>query len=119
MRTQRPPTNSRQLKPDSLRLTSLFYKLKKQPNAVLQRPADNCIVRQVVDERYADSSPLQALVGFRLGMNHSFSNSSMAEARALTTFCLFGSSRRYIGSLSNQRCTSQESAPPISIRELG
>jgi hypothetical protein len=29
----------------------------------LQRPGDNFIVRQAVDERLADSGPLQALIG--------------------------------------------------------
>jgi hypothetical protein len=34
-----------------------------ESNAALQRPGDDYIVRQVVDERDADSSPLQALFG--------------------------------------------------------
>jgi len=33
------------------------------PNAELQRPGDNRIMRQVVDEIHADSGPLQALIG--------------------------------------------------------
>ncbi len=41
---------------------SIQIHLIKPPNAALQRPGDNCIVRQVVDERHADSGPLQALV---------------------------------------------------------
>ncbi len=36
--------------------------LLEEHNAALQRPGDNYIVRQVVDERHADSGPLQALV---------------------------------------------------------
>ncbi|MBA2525639.1 MAG: hypothetical protein H0V18_07645 [Pyrinomonadaceae bacterium] len=48
----REPPNSSQRNPSSI-LT---------PNATLQRPGDNCIVRQVVDESHADSGPLQALV---------------------------------------------------------
>ena len=36
--------------------------MTRASNAALQRPGDNYIVRQVVDERHADSGPLQALV---------------------------------------------------------
>ena len=35
----------------------------KGHNVALQRPGHNCMVRQVVDKRHADSGPLQALVG--------------------------------------------------------
>ncbi len=56
-------------------------------NAALQRPGDNCIVRQVVDERYADSGPLEALVELRPGaqikasllVTRSFSLASTAQ----------------------------------------
>ncbi len=42
-------------------LQSFHLPYKKQANAALQRPSDNCIVRQVVDEIHADSGPLQAV----------------------------------------------------------
>jgi hypothetical protein len=44
-------------------LIQLLSLKRKPPNAALQRPGDNCIVLQVIDERHADSGPLQALVG--------------------------------------------------------
>jgi hypothetical protein len=42
-----------------------FHRIVKPANAALQRPGDKCIVRQVVDERSADSGSLQALVRWR------------------------------------------------------